>query len=95
MAHKVDSKVSHTKLHNHLTSGKPLNIKGYSHVVAVRKDKTQSWLDKGYEIIQDSEDAVLVGKKKKIMDIKKEAEVKIKKEAEAVKEATQEEVTES
>ena len=52
----------HTKLHQHLQGGS--QVKCYSHTVCVRKDKQDSWISKGYQVIQDSEDAVLLGKKK-------------------------------
>lgn len=57
--------MSHASHHNILNGTKQIEGKeNYSHIVSVRSDKVQSWLDKGYEIIDQSEDAYLIGKKK-------------------------------
>lgn len=64
MSHKVDSSISHSKGMQHLVDGNTLNVKGYSHVVCVRQDKKEAWLKKGYEVINESADALIVGKKK-------------------------------
>ena len=63
----------HTKVMQDLVEGKTFNIKGYSHVVCVRQDKKESWIEKGYEVIGESADAVMVGKKKKVK-LEKEAQ---------------------
>lgn len=55
--------MSHASHHNILTGTEKLKDK-YEHVVSVRSDRVKSWLDKGYEVIEDSDDSCLVGKKK-------------------------------
>ena len=54
--------MSHTKLMQNLQGGS--QVKGYSHTVCVRKEKQDTWISKGYQIIQESSDSVLLGKKK-------------------------------
>lgn len=36
----------------------------YQHITSVRMDAFKSWQEKGYEIIEESEDSYLIGKKK-------------------------------
>lgn len=63
MSHKVEQ-VSHAELHNHLTGQDKLDLSNFKDVVSIRKDKLESFINNGYEIISSSEDAVLVGKRK-------------------------------
>ena len=52
----------HTKLMQNLQGGS--QAKGYSHTVCVRKEKQDVWTKKGYVVIEESADAILLGKKK-------------------------------
>lgn len=52
----------HTKLMQNLQGGS--QYKEYSHTVCVRKDKKESWILKGYEVIESSTNQILLGKKK-------------------------------
>jgi hypothetical protein len=52
----------HTKLMQNLQSGS--QAKEYSHTVCVRKEKQDEWKNKGYVVIEESEDAIMLGKKK-------------------------------
>lgn len=61
MSHKL-SLEEHTKLGQELQEGS--QTKGYSHTVCVRKDKQDTWIKKGYVVIQDSSDSVMLGKNK-------------------------------
>lgn len=57
--------MSHASHHNALTGAKSIEGKeNYSHIISVRADKLASWQAKGYEVIEQSEDAYLIGKKK-------------------------------
>lgn len=57
--------MSHASHHNVLTGAKQVEGKeNYSHIVSVRSDAVKTWLDKGYEVIEDSDDSTLIGKKK-------------------------------
>ena len=39
-------------------------VKGYSHTVCVNPDNADSWKSEGYEVIQESTEAILLGKRK-------------------------------
>lgn len=57
--------MAHAKHHNILTGAKIIEDKeNYSHIISVRSDKLASWKEKGYEVIEQSEDAYLIGKRK-------------------------------
>lgn len=70
--------MSHTDVHNHLTGAEPLDTSSYSHVVSIRKENLTNW--KGYEVISDSTDSYLIGKKKSFEALKKDADLKTQKE---------------
>lgn len=69
--------MSHTDIHNHLTGAESLDTSIYSHVVTIRKEKLKGW--KGYEVISESTDSYLIGKKKSAEHLKKDTDVKSQK----------------
>lgn len=57
--------MAHAKHHNILTGAKIIEDKeNYSHIISVRSDRLASWIEKGYEVIEDSADSCLIGKRK-------------------------------
>lgn len=54
-----------TSVRDHLSGSEPLNVDGYTDVVAPRKSDKQEYLDKGYTVIKESDDddLIIVGKK--------------------------------
>ena len=57
--------MAHAKHHNILTGANKIeNSDDFSHIISVRSDRVKSWLDKGYEVIESSDDSYLIGKKK-------------------------------
>lgn len=70
--------MSHTDIHNHLTGAEALDTSAYEHVVTIRKEKLKGW--NGYEVISESTDSYLIGKKKSAEQLKKETDLKAQKE---------------
>jgi hypothetical protein len=63
--------MSHASHHNILTGTKEIeNRAAFERIVSIRKEKFDSWKDKGYEVIEQAEDAYLIGKKKEAVDLK-------------------------
>lgn len=57
--------MSHASHHNILNGTKEVEGKeNYGHIISVRSDKLDSWIEKGYEVIDHSGDSCLIGKKK-------------------------------
>lgn len=55
----------HAKHHNILTSAQELvERSSFAHIISVRADNLACWQEKGYEVIEKSEDAYLIGKRK-------------------------------
>lgn len=55
----------HANHHNVLTGAREVkNKESYSHIISVRSDRLASWQEKGYEVIETSDDSCLIGKKK-------------------------------
>lgn len=79
--------MSHASHHNVLTGSQQVKDREtYSNIVSVRSDKVDSWKKEGYEIIEDSDDSCLMGKKKTNAELnaeKKDKEVAAQKAKEA------------
>lgn len=71
--------MSHTDVHNHLTGAEPLDTSKYGHVITIRKERLKNF--SGYEVISESTDSYLIGKKKSDSQLKKESDLKAQKEA--------------
>lgn len=56
--------MAHTKIHQILQDENKLDAKNYSHLVSIRRGRENSWLDKGYEVVKENHDSLLMGKKR-------------------------------
>lgn len=82
--------MSHASHHNILTGAQSIDKNKYNHGVSVRSDRTKSWVNKGYEVIEDSGDSCLMGKRKSLEQLaaekkSKEDAIRKAKEAEQLK----------
>lgn len=66
--------MSHTQVHHHLTGADKINTSDYEDVKSIRKERLINF--KGHEVISESADALLIGKKKNAVELPEETKGK-------------------
>lgn len=63
MPHKLDNSNPNKRL-DHLTGVDMLGKDTHTDIVSVKKSRLQSFLDSGYEVIEDGDNTAIIGKRK-------------------------------